>query len=249
MSPPDPKYPGRPTGPISPAELACASWANESMTSYVRAFDEFREGIEDCLDLTDDQHFDALLRWLNRWGARIPGAHFSEARKRLPDWYGSDQGSLPDDGVSLVEASDADLAPCADLYDDLISIMDGHAERKSWVKIGPTAVSKILFALRPHLFPAWDSAMRETHLRGGQAYDGSGASYARFVREVQGELQETAKLCPQLQIQLDDLPVRLGRSPYTTPAQLMIEYYFVVITKKARPCHLTLRPKLRTASK
>lgn len=131
MSPPDPKYPGRPTGPISPAELACASWANESMTSYVRAFDEFREGIEDCLDLTDDQHLDALLRWLNRWRARIPGAHFSEARKRLPDWYGCDQGSLPDDGVSLVEASDADLAPCADLYDDLISIMDGHAERKS----------------------------------------------------------------------------------------------------------------------
>jgi hypothetical protein len=85
------------------------------------------------------------------------------------------------------------------------------------------------------LAPAWDDAIRKNHLRGGRNYDGAEASYVRFARDVRQDLRDTDDLCAALGFGLEDMPAKLGRPTHTTAAQLMIEYYFVTITKNAGP--------------
>ena len=135
----------------------------------------------------------------------------------------------------MVDAQDDDLERCGALYESLIEAMSRREPDDASLKFKWTAASKTLFALRPQLAPPWDRAMRDQHLRGGESYDGGGPSYVRFTKDVQGELQRTAKLCVQQGFTLNDLPQRLGRPDHTTAAQLMIGYYFVVITKGAGP--------------
>lgn len=176
-----------------------------------------------------------MLTWLNAWGTKIPKAQFPDIRNRLREWHEHNGNLFPPSDLSLLEAEDADLDLGGDLFDSLKTIMRGNDAGDARLKIVETASAKILFALRPRLFPAWDDRMRKKPLRGGPKYDGTGASYSRFAKDVRCELRQTAKLCSQLSFDIDDLPARLGRPAYTTPAQLMIELYLVAITRGANP--------------
>jgi hypothetical protein len=221
--------------PISPAALACACWAFTSLENYAEALADFRDTICGRLDLSRADHLDAFVVWLNRWKCRLPEHGHHEVKARLHAWYALNEAQLPSPDAALVDAPDSDLERCGELYESLIKTMRRRGTDDVSLKFKWTAASKTLFALLPQLAPAWDQAMRDQHLRGGEKYDGGGASYARFAKDVRTELQSTARLCERQGFALDELPQRLGRPDQTTAAQLMIEYYFVVITKGAGP--------------
>ena len=118
----------------------------------------------------------------------------------------------------------------ASLFDSLAMksppIGRGHGRRakKVAVRFGPTAAAKILFVLRPTVFVAWDEP-----IRAGLHYDGSGASYVRFLLRLREELLELQAQCRLFEMELTELPDAIGR-PLSTPAQLMDEYYWATLT-------------------
>jgi hypothetical protein len=221
--------------PISPSALAYACWAYASLDNYAETLADFRNAVADQLDLSKAAHLDALVVWLNKWKCRLPEHGHEEVKKRLREWYADNEAQMPSSEIVLANAEDNDLERCGELYESLIESMKRRGTDDAKLKFKWTAASKTLFALRPKLAPPWDQAMRDHHLRRGESYDGGGPSYVRFAKDVQGELQRTGELCVEQGFALKDLPQRLGRPAHTTAAQLMIEYYFVVITKGAGP--------------
>lgn len=213
------------------------------MTGYAGSLDGFRESTGDVPDLQNETRRDDLLAWLNSWGCRIAARDLPAVSKRLATWHrdATERNLLPERAARLNEVDNAYLETrgkeFADLFDSLINVMRKGRRRGHSLRFGPTATAKTLFALRPYFFPAWDQAMRDLHLRSGEAYDGSGESYVRFLKDVRLELRATARLCKKPIPSLDGLPKALDRPAYTTPVQLMAEYYWVFLTKRVHlPC-------------
>ena len=100
----------------------------------------------------------------------------------------------------------------------------GRSKRK--VHIGPTAASKILFAIRPKALMPWDEAMRVAF-----KCDGSPESYFEYLIEIRDLTLHIGDLCRNEGFQIDDLPQRLGRSNSTVLA-LVNEYIWVTVTRK-----------------
>ena len=94
------------------------------------------------------------------------------------------------------------------------------------VSFGPTATAKTLFALKPRTFPAWDGPMRKAFL-----HDGTGESYTEFVKDIHRKIVETESYCRSQGFNLEELPAKLGRPAYTTVGQLIIEYYWITVTR------------------
>lgn len=119
-----------------------------------------------------------------------------------------------------------------DLFDGLCGLIVAkrkHSGATNVVSFGPTAAAKTLFALRPHVFVPWDVAMRDR-----LGHDGSGRSYAAYLRAVRHALSDIEKQCTPRNITLDELPARLGRER-STAAQLIDEYHWITITRGVEP--------------
>ena len=217
---------------VAPGDLAYACWAYETMTDYARSWQDFREAVGDDADLRVAAHRDALFTWLNKWGCRI--AAESEARVKicLSGWYARNGDHLLGRNADLAEVPDGDLRDTADLFDSLIGDMKRAASTRS-LRFGPTAVSKTLFALRPRLFPAWDSAIR------GAVVDGedSGKAYVRYASRLRNEIRGITRRGTELGIV--GLPAALCPSRNATMVQLVGEYYWVTVTRgvKLPPLH------------
>ena len=115
------------------------------------------------------------------------------------------------------------------VFDDLSLRIAAKKERSGKlveVSFGPTATAKSLFVLWPQTFPAWDGPMRSAF-----GYDGSGASYAAFVSDIHAKIAETEALCETRRVDLWALPAKIGRPAYTTVAQLVVEYYWITVTR------------------
>jgi hypothetical protein len=96
------------------------------------------------------------------------------------------------------------------------------------VSIGPTAASKVLFALKPEALLPWDDAMRK-HFR----CDGSAESYARFLGIVRALAIGIGAQCEINGFPIDRLPKELKR-PGATVVSLLNEYLWVSISAKAK---------------
>ena len=129
--------------------------------------------------------------------------------------------------IELAEVSDDELRDIADVFDCLIGDMKRAAAARS-LRFGPTAVSKVLFALRPRLFPAWDSAIRAALVEG----EDSGEAYVRYVVRLRNDVCGVARHGEELG--LTHLPAVLCPSRRATMAQLMGEYYWVTVTRRVR---------------
>ena len=124
------------------------------------------------------------------------------------------------------------LEEFAEIFDHLSSLPAREAVRNGHsysISFGPTAASKTLFALRPHVFLAWDEAIRQ-----GLDHDGSGPSYVQFLKDARHQLGCLAEQCSLRKIELEALPERLHRSE-STLAQLIGEYYWITITRGVKP--------------
>lgn len=213
----------------------------ESMTDYARSLDRFRQKVGASLDLSREDHRRALLKFLNDWGCRnLAKKWHGLASDVLARWYADAEVKLrPFDG-SLAELDEAHLDDLADVFDSLSTQIASKPTKKGKqieVSFGPTATSKTLFALRPHLLPAWDGEIRKQSGR-----DGSGRPYVEFAKDIHNKIGETERSCASPDFSLANLPRMLRRPAYTTVAQLMVEYYWITMTRGVSlPSSITVR--------
>jgi len=182
------------------------------------------------VDLTDPAHRLAAITWLRAWGCR----HLRRADTPLTDealrtWWTTWNGSLPGDLATLTSLGEADRVSAGLAYDALRA---SPAARRSVqgsdldVAFGDTATAKLLFAIRPHVFPPWDEMIR---LAFGKP--GGSAAYVRMLRLSAAALDGLAS---RLAAGVSELPEILGR-PESTPPKIVDEFLLIRIAKSRRP--------------
>lgn len=211
---------------VSLSKLAYACRIYDAMTDYGRSLRLFREEVGEKLDLTDGRQRLALLKWLNAWTCRIDLSMFGQLSQDLDTWYKGARFELPPDEAHLLELAETDLDVFASQFDSLSAIRPLTARRQ----FGPTAASKTLFALCPDVFVPWDRLIREKLIDGKE----SGTAYISFLKRMRDDLKLLAEEWPELGDDLSKLPEEIGRSD-ATAAQLIGEYYWVTVTRKAKP--------------
>lgn len=117
-----------------------------------------------------------IAKALNRLQCRL--SYESRTYAHIRHWIKQWMPAVPDADLPLVEAEQTDLIALAVAYEAL-----GWApELRQGSRVGATAASKFLHALRAELAPPWDITMRRaTGLRSGAV---GYLAYARQMREV-----------------------------------------------------------------
>ena len=134
---------------VNLCDLALACSMYNSLTSFNVSLGDLKEKTDDSIDLTKLCHCTHVVEWLNKWGCR----HLSKKSHDIATVITA-YGSLKDR---------AGACPI-------------RGGKKLQIDIGPTAASKILFAVRPEALMPWDEAMRNEF-----GCDGSKESYSRFL--------------------------------------------------------------------
>ena len=215
---------------VTLCKLALASTLYDSLTPFNRSLGRLGKATGGSMDLTNPQHRIYLLTWLNDWGCRnLPKEQHDVASNSILKWYQVYGASLFSNEKPLWDLVDGHLEIAARSYGSLKDEtgawrVRGRSKRK--VHIGPTAASKILFALRPKALMPWDEAMRKRF-----GCDGSPESYFEYLIEIRDLALHIGDLCRIKGFQIDDLPQRLGRSNSTVLA-LVNEYIWVTVTRK-----------------
>jgi hypothetical protein len=213
------------------AELSFACYIYSYMTDYDDSYNRFVDAVHHQLNLSQQQHRMALLKWLNEWGCRqFSLAHHELAAKGIWDWYRANEPRMFSADRTLLSLSDTDLAVVEQAFNELVgrtaSMRRTKNRRESCVEIGPTGAAKILFALRPLALIPWDDPMRKWfHL------NGSGRSYVDYLHLVKDNLRELEQDCEKRGHRLSDLPRLLGR-PSQSLTKLVDEHFWVTISRK-----------------
>jgi hypothetical protein len=215
---------------VTLSKIAAASFLFNSLTSYNVSLAEFRPAISPALDLAITRHRNALIHWLNAWGCRhLSKEQHQVASKSILDWYQSNFTILFSNETPLWQLKDQEIETAVTAYGSLKDRTGARRSRdgnESEVHIGPTAASKILFALRPKALMPWDEAMRVAF-----KCDGSPESYFKYLVEIRDLTLHIGDLCRNEGIQIDDLPHKLRR-PDSTLLELVNEYIWITETRK-----------------
>ena len=215
---------------VTLGKIAVAGLLFDSLTPYNTSLRDFKSNTDSRLDLVIKEHRDALMHWLNAWGCRhLSKGQHQVASESILDWYLSNCATLFSDETPLWQLKDQEIRTAASVYGSLKDKTGaGHyrSGNKLKVHIGPTAASKILFAIRPKALMPWDDAMRK-HF----GCDGSPESYVKYQKIVRKLAIHIRGLCKKRGLQIDDLPQRLGR-PDSTVLALINEYIWVTVTRR-----------------
>jgi len=215
---------------VTLGKLAVAGLLFNSLTPYNTSLVNFRSATGDRIDLTIQEHRDALMNWLNDWGCRhLSKDQHQVASQSILDWYQTNCATLFSDKTSLWQLEDQEIETAANAYGSLKDSTGAwriRGGRKLEVHIGATAASKILFAIRPKALMPWDEAMRTSF-----KCDGSPTSYSRYLKTIRNLTSHIGGLCRNKGFQIDDLPKELGR-PNSTVLALVNEYIWVTETGK-----------------
>ena len=215
---------------VTLCKLALASTMYDSLTPFNPSLGRLDEATSNSIDLTNREHRLSLLKWLNEWGCRnLPKEQHDVASNSILKWYQVHGASLFTKEKSLWDLVDGELEIAARSYGSLKDgtgawRVRGRSKRK--VHIGPTAASKVLFAIRPKALMPWDEAMRISF-----DCDGSPESYFKYLIEIRDLTLHIGDLCRNKGFQIEDLPLRLRRSNSTVLA-LVNEYIWVTVTRK-----------------
>jgi hypothetical protein len=213
-------------------ELAYCCRLYGHLTGYDRHLNQLRQRVGPRLDPLLPDHRAALFEWLNGWGCRqfARQHHATTASDSLVSWAASWLGNLPDWPTQLTDLSAAELELCAGAYNALRDLPASsrtlRTGRVSQVTYGPTGTAKTLFALRPNVFPPWDTPIRKLF---GVGRDG--ASFKRYLTDVASTLREVASEAGTPVATLPELVER----PNSSPPKLVDEYNWVVTTKRCPP--------------
>lgn len=221
--------------PIRLFDLAYACSIYARVTGFDESYARFVKATSKPPDLARADHRKALLVWLNSWGCRQFALKWHcLASENIRLWYDGYRHTLPATDKDLWELSRSELAEAETAYASLSNLTASRYTRKDKPELlkktaGPTGAAKILFALRPRAFLAWDGPIRE-HF----GYDGSAASYLAYLKGVVRALKALEAECRLRGLQLTDLPRELGtRSP--SVVQLIDMYYWITITRGWHP--------------
>jgi hypothetical protein len=215
---------------ITLGKMAVAGLLFNSLTPYNASLATFRSDVGSRIDLTIQGHRDALMKWLNAWGCRhLSKDHHEVASSSILDWYQRNCAALFSDNTPLWQLRNQEIETAASAYGSLKDRLGAWRYRQgSWseVSIGPTATSKVLFALRPKALMPWDEAMRKYF-----GYSGSPQSYSDYLVEIRDLALHIGDLCMKKGFRIDDLPRRLGRRN-STVLELVNEYIWVTVTSE-----------------
>ena len=215
---------------VTLGKIAVAGLLFDSLTPYNASLVDFRSATGDRLNLVIKEHRGALLSWLNNWGCR----HLSKdqhpvASESIFDWHRNNCAALFSDETPLWQLEDREINIAANAYGSLkdrIGARHYRGGNKLEVHIGPTAASKILFAIKPKALMPWDEAMRKYF-----GYSGSPRSYFEYLIEIRDLTSHIGRLCKNKGFQIDTLPQRLGR-PNSAVLALVNEYIWVTVTRR-----------------
>jgi hypothetical protein len=207
-------------------KIAVAGLLFDSLTPYNASLVKFRSATRNRLALDIQEHRDALMDWLNDWGCR----HLSKdqhhvASGSILDWYQKHRTILFSDNTPLWRLGEREIETAANAYGSLkdrLGARHSRYDNQLMVHIGPTAASKVLFALRPKALMPWDEAMRKAFGHG----DASPESYFKYLVEIRDLALHIEKLCGNKGFQIDDLPGKIDRGG-STVIELLNEYIWV----------------------
>jgi hypothetical protein len=178
------------------------------------------------VDLEVEAHRIAAIGWLRSWGCRhLRRADTPKTSEALRTWWEDWGAQLPGHRETLTGLGPAELVLAGQAYGALRATPAASRNvkgREVDVTFGDTAAAKLLFALRPQVFPPWDESIRLAFGRPGGA-----DAYARLLR-----LSATALdgLAARLAVGVSGLPEILGR-PGSSPPKLVDEFLFIRITR------------------
>ena len=217
---------------VTLGKLAVAGLLFNSLTPYNNSLVNFRSAPGDIIDLTIKEHREALMNGLHDWGCRhLSKDQHQVASQSILDWYQTNRATLFNEKTPLWQLEDQEIETAANAYGSLkdrIGARRSHYGNDSEVRIGATAASKILFAIRPKAMMPWDVAMRKSF-----ACDGSPQSYAGYLNTIRHLTRHMETLCRSKGFQVDDLPEKIGR-PNSTVLELMNEYVWVAKTREIK---------------
>jgi len=215
---------------VSLGRMAVAVLLFDSLTPYNASLATFRSATSDSLDLATQEHRRALLKWLNDWGCRhLSKEQHQIASRSISEWYKRDCATLFSYKSPLWQLKDQEIETAANAYGSLKDRRGARRSRdgnESEVHIGPTAASKILFAIRPKALMPWDEAMRVAF-----DLDESSESYFEYLVEIRHLTLHIEDLCRNKGFRIDDLPRKVGR-PNSTVLALVNEYIWITETRK-----------------
>ena len=110
-----------------------------------KAYIDFLSSTNRHPNLCEDEHCQALFKFLNRWYCRLPkndgNEYCDKTCQNIKSWYKQYQNKLPDEEINLLDLS-KHLDSVNSAYEDLKNRSAGIC------KIAGTTASKILFAMR-----------------------------------------------------------------------------------------------------
>jgi hypothetical protein len=182
------------------------------------------------VDLNDEAHRRAAITWLRAWGCRhLRRADTPRTDEALRTWWATWSEQLPGGQATLTGLDEADLVSAGRAYDALRAAPAARRSVKGSdidVAFGDTATAKLLFAVRPQVFPPWDEMIR---LAFGKP--GGSAAYVRLLRLSAAALDG---LAGRLAVPVRELPEALGR-PESTPPKIVDEFLLIRIAQGRRP--------------
>lgn len=177
-----------------------------------------------AFDLGLSAHRTAAHVWLNAWGCRIRTPRPGEPPvldESLAAWWATWRDALPDTGTWLAELSDEQVERLGEAFAALSASAAATTPRGSRT-LGPTAASKLLFALRPNSLPPWDNMIAD-RLHGGR----DGVAYRAHLRLTRGW---AAELLAEAGVPEPELLDGLGR-PGRSLAKVIDEYCYLAFTR------------------
>ena len=218
-------------GQVTLSKLAVASAMYDSLTAFNRSLARLDTATGGIIDLTNQAHRLSVLKWLNEWGCRnLPKRqHKRVTSPSILKWHGLCSAGLFPNAKPLWDLEDGELEATSAIYDCLMDSTGAWRVRggsNTEVRVGPTAASKILFAIRRKALMPWDEAMR-LHFE----CDGSGDSYTRYLKRIRKLALHIGDRCREKGFGIEDLPRTLGR-PKSTVIELINEYIWVTVPRR-----------------
>jgi hypothetical protein len=179
------------------------------------------------VDLAVEEHRIAAISWLRSWGCRhLRRADTPKTSDALRTWWEDWGAQLPGDQETLTGLGEADLVLAGRAYGALRAAPAASRtvkDRDLDVAFGDTASAKLMFAVRPQVFPPWDEAIRLAFGRPGGA--------EAYVRLLQLSATALDGLAARLAVGVSDLPEALGR-PGSSPPKLVDEFLLIRIMRE-----------------
>lgn len=168
-------------------------------------------------------HRRALLTWLNAWGCRIRYPRPGEADvfdEGVAGWWSRWHTALPAVDATLTALSDDEIDTIGECYGDLAAVRVAPTARR----LGSTAASKLLYALRPTALLPWDEAIANG-LHGRRDAD----AYASHQRLTRGWARQ---LLAEAEMDEGELAAALG-CPGRPLTKMLDDYCYIVFTRNA----------------